>query len=219
MDKAIVAAAVERLEAEKQRRQDEKIARGEAVLVPHPCVVLGVATDEQAAAEVANMKAREVARLRKAGEMREIVFDEPPDKVTVIITGVPRCGADESFPVEAIAKEGILRVEDFGARRRASEALNAVDRPMPSTPAPVSAEEPTEPLDVHRIYVQTAPPTDNDPGAIVEGSYSVYHGTVRVYDADGHLLGVEHTDANAGAVARRVLRAKKGPSDFWRTLH
>jgi hypothetical protein len=215
MDK-IAAAAIERLEAEKQRRRDEKIAKSEAVLAPL-CVVLGVVTDAEAAAEIESAKAREVVRLREAGERREIIFDEP----LVLITGVPGC--DESFDGEAIAKEDTaLRVEDFGARRRVSEALNAVDRPMPNSPAPVSAEEPAELLEEHRIYVQVAPPTENDPaGAIVEGSYSLTEdGVLRVYDVDGNPIGTEHLspDADAVAAARRVLRGKVGGGDFSRPL-
>ena len=42
MDKAIAAAAIERLEAERQRRIDEKVAKGEAVRVPLGAVVVGV---------------------------------------------------------------------------------------------------------------------------------------------------------------------------------
>jgi hypothetical protein len=213
MDK-IAAAAIERLEAEKQRRRTEKIAKGEAVCVPL-CIVLGVASDEEVAAEIESAKAREAARLREGGERREIIFEEPE----VLITGVPGC--DESF--EPITKEDkALRVEDFSARRRVSEALNAVDKPMPNSPAPVSAEEPAELLEEHRIYVQVAPPTENDPaGAIVEGSYSLTEdGVLRVYDVDGNPIGTEHLspDADAVAAARRVLRGKVGGGDFSRPL-
>jgi hypothetical protein len=91
-----------------------------------------------------------------------------------------------------------------------------VDKPMPSTPAPVSVE-PAEPLVEHRIWAQTAPPTDTDPGAIVEGSYTLTEGgTLRIYGADRNLLGTEHLPpgADAGAAARQVLRAKKA-TGFW----
>jgi hypothetical protein len=96
-----------------------------------------------------------------------------------------------------------------------------VDKPMPSTPAPASAEEPAEPLDARRIYVQTAPPTEDSPGEIVEGSYTLAaDGGIRVYDVDGNLLGTEHLapDADAVAAARRVLRAKKAPAQFWNPI-
>lgn len=83
MDK-IAAAAIERLEAERQRRVEERIAQGKAIRVPL-CVVIH--DPGQEAAEVESAKADKLAELRKAGETREIVFDEP----LVIITGVPRC--------------------------------------------------------------------------------------------------------------------------------
>jgi hypothetical protein len=216
-DKAIAAAAIERLEAEKQRRLEEKVARGEAVLVPLPCVVvLGVASDEQAAAEVGDVKAREVARLRKAGETREIIFQEPPDKLTAIITGVPRCGRDESFGGEAppIAKEDKApRIEDFFARRRVNETLSSVDRPMPTTPPPASARPSEEPAEFHRIHVHVAPPTEDSPGEVIEGSYALAEdGLLRVYDTDQNLLGTERLKLgeDPARVARQLLRKKQG---------
>jgi hypothetical protein len=207
MDKDIAAAAIERLEAEKQRRIDEKVARGEAVRVPLYVVVGG---PEEADEQLELAKADKVAELRAAGERREIVFDEP----MVLITGVPRC--DEDYEDPPIAKAP--RPEDFHARRQVSEALSAVSKPAPSTPAPRSVEEPAEPLVTHRIHVQVAPPTDNDPGSVIEGSFTVSaNGTLRVYGADSNLLGTEHLrpEANAGAAARRVLREKKAPTQFW----
>ena len=74
----------------------------------------------------------------------------------------------------------------------------------------------------HRIRVQVAPPTENDPGAIVEGSYTLAEdGVVRVYDVDHNLLGTEHLrpGADAGAAARRVLREKKAPAQFWNPIN
>jgi hypothetical protein len=83
MDKDIAAAAIERLEAEKQRRIDEKVAKGEAVRVP---LSLVIHDPEQVEAEIESAKASKLAELRKAGETREIVFDPP----LTISTGVPR---------------------------------------------------------------------------------------------------------------------------------
>jgi hypothetical protein len=216
MDKAIAAAAIERLEAEKQRRIDEKVAKGEAVRVP---LYVVVNDPGQEAAEIESAKADKLAELRKAGERREVVWDEP----LVIITGVPRGGLDDDDDAPPIVKapeDKALRIEDFRAREQVSEAMHVVDRPMPSTPAPRSVEEPAEPLVEHRIRVQVAPPTEDDPGAIVEGSYTLEDGVLRVYDTDQNLLGTEHLrpDADAGAAARRVLREKRSPG-FWGRLH
>jgi hypothetical protein len=90
-DKAnIAAAAIAKLEAEKQRRLEEKIAKGEAILIPcDEALVVGV--PEGAEAVVADYKARELAKLRASGETREVVFEEP----MVIITGVPSPGRDD----------------------------------------------------------------------------------------------------------------------------
>jgi hypothetical protein len=61
--------------------------------------------------------------------------------------------------------------------------MAAVRNPPPSTPPPAASIEPAD-LVEHRVWVQVAPPTDTDPGAIIEG-------IVRVHDADGNLLGTE----------------------------
>jgi hypothetical protein len=169
-----------------------------------------VDADKLAALEALLLKERE----RRASE-------EP---ITVIITGVPRCGRDDDGEAPPIAKapeDKTRRVEDFGARQRVSEALLAARRPPPSTPAPRPVE-PAEPLVAHRIWVQVAPPTERDPGAIIEGSYALTeNGVLRVYDADQNLLGTEHLrpGADAGAAARRVLREKKAPAQFWNPIN
>jgi len=93
-DPAKLSAALEQLEAEKRRRIDEKVEKGEVLCVPP--IVVGLPDSIEAA------KAAEVARLRKAGETREIVFGKPIydadgreiDRLAAIITGVPRVGRD-----------------------------------------------------------------------------------------------------------------------------
>jgi hypothetical protein len=72
-----LAAALEQLEAEKQRRVAAKIEAGEAVRV----LLSTVKTQD-----IEAVRARKLAELRSAGELREIIFDE-----TIIDTGVPRC--------------------------------------------------------------------------------------------------------------------------------
>jgi hypothetical protein len=226
MDKAIAAAAIARLEAEKQRRIAEKIAKGEAVL--RPWGADAIVTDVlQPEAEEPKWPARDAdgreiyySVIERDANGRECeVYDDRP---LVIVTGVPRAARDDDAYEDApIAKEDKApRIEDFDARRRVSQALHAVDRPLPGTPAPASVEEPAEPLVEHRIRVQVAPPTDTDPGAIVEGSYTLEDDVVRVYDVDQNLLGTEHLapGADAGAAARRVLREKKGPEPFWNPI-
>jgi hypothetical protein len=125
MDKAIAAAAIERLEAERQRRIEKKVASGSAVRVPL-CVVVG--DPEQVAAEIESARARKPAELRKAGETREIIFDEP----MVINTGVPR-GADfgkdwaplppaKPYDRYAVASDEVSKAGDHPALRGAGRA-------------------------------------------------------------------------------------------------
>jgi hypothetical protein len=64
-----IAAALSELEAEKQRRIDEKVEKGEAVRVLP--VVVGLPDGVEAA------KASAVAALRASGENREVIFGEP----------------------------------------------------------------------------------------------------------------------------------------------
>jgi hypothetical protein len=194
MDKDIAAAAIERLEAERQRRLDERVAKGEAVRAP---LYVVVSDPGQVEAEIESAKADKLAELRKAGETREIVFDEP----WVINTGVPR-GADFGKDWAPLPP-----TKPYDRHDAADES------PKPAITRP--SEEPAEPLVAHhRIHVQVAPPTERDPGAVIEGSYTLTEsGVVRVYDADRNLLGSERLapGADAGAAARRVLREKRAP--------
>ncbi|OLB78716.1 MAG: hypothetical protein AUI16_02975 [Alphaproteobacteria bacterium 13_2_20CM_2_64_7] len=201
MDKDIAAAAIERLEAERQRRIDEKVAQGTVVRAP---LYVVVSDPEQVEAEVEGAKADKLAELRQAGETREIIFDEP----FVIITGVPRSPDFE---------------KDWARLPPAKPYDRYASHDEPRKPAIVRPyEEPAE-LVAHRIQVQVAPPTENDPGAIIEGTYTLAEdGILRVFDTDQNLLGTEHLHpgADAGAAARRVLREKKAPAEFWsRSLH
>jgi hypothetical protein len=201
MDK-IVAAAIERLEAEKQLRIDEKVAKGEAVRVQIYPVLDDPEEFGAESEQIESAKADKLAELRAAGETREIIF-----YVEAISTGVPRSkGSGEAWPPLPPAKP-----YDRYAAASDEPRKPAITRP---------SEEPAEPLEEHRIRVQVAPPTENDPGAIVEGSYTLGDGVVRVYDADHNLLGTEHLRPgdDGGAAARRVLREKKGPDPFWNPI-
>jgi hypothetical protein len=90
MPESVIAAAIAKLEAEKQSPIEDKIAKGEAVRVPS--IVVG--SPASANAE----KARRLAELRAAGETREVIFGFKPadgsDAREVIVTGVPRAGRD-----------------------------------------------------------------------------------------------------------------------------
>ena len=90
-DPKMVEAALAQLDAEKQRRIDEKVEKGEAVRVPSPVVVVGV--EQLTDALIERAKEDKLAELRAAGEKREVYFEA--DKPTVIVTGVPRAGRDD----------------------------------------------------------------------------------------------------------------------------
>jgi hypothetical protein len=75
-EKQKFAAALERLEEERQRRIAGKVEAGEAVVVP-----LGIVGDQRPE----DVRAARLAQSRQSGERREIIFDE-----TYIETGVPR---------------------------------------------------------------------------------------------------------------------------------
>jgi hypothetical protein len=173
MDAERLKAAFEVLNAQRDRRIDERVAKGEAVRVP---LSLVVHDPGQVAAEVESAKADKIAELRSAGEAREVVWDEP----MVIITGVPRSS-------------------DFGKDWAPLPPAKPYDRyavasDEPRKPAIVRpSEEPAEPLVAHRIQVQVAPPTEDSPGEVVEGTYTLAEdGVLRVYDGDRNLLGTDH---------------------------
>ena len=112
MDKDIAAAAIERLEAERQRRIDEKVAQGTVVRAP---LYVVVSDPEQVEAEVEGAKADKLAELRQAGETREIIFDEP----FVIITGVPR---SPDFEKDWARLPPAKPYDRYASQRRASKA-------------------------------------------------------------------------------------------------
>ncbi len=77
-EKESLEDAIERLEAERQRRIDAKIERGEAIRAERP-IVVGVADPK-----------KDYAAVHRAADGREVYPAEP---YAVIVTGVPRAGA------------------------------------------------------------------------------------------------------------------------------
>jgi hypothetical protein len=76
--------AIERLEAERQRRIDAKIERGEAVRAERP-IVVGVPDPR-----------KDYAAVYRDTDGREVYPAEP---YAVIVTGVPRAGRDDDVEV------------------------------------------------------------------------------------------------------------------------
>ena len=90
MTESVFAAAIAKLEAEKQSRLQAKIDAGRVVRVPPLSILVGDPESVPAATEAFK------ARLRETGETREIYFEEP----AVLVTGVPRRGRDPERPLE-----------------------------------------------------------------------------------------------------------------------
>jgi|SRR6516162_8585321 hypothetical protein len=82
-EKQKLAAALEQLEAEQRRRDDERVATGAAVRSPLYVVTHG---EESVADAIEEAKTRKLAELQASGDQRAIIFDEP----FLIHTGVPR---------------------------------------------------------------------------------------------------------------------------------
>jgi hypothetical protein len=184
-------AALERLEAERERRLADRIEAGEVVSVPL-CIVAG--SESEASAKVEQAKADKLAELRAAGDQREVKFT-----VELIVTGVLRRGeATETepwkprprLPAPVAADEVVLE-----------EAVR---------------EEPQPPIIETYISVQTrACHDDDDAGEIAEGWFSIDAGQVTVTDANGKYVGsramLEGEDARV--VAKQLLRGKKAPEE------
>jgi hypothetical protein len=171
-----------------------------------------------------------VARLRAAGEQREIVFPkyetdergELREAITAIITGVPRAGREpENYmpppSVEPPAPSIMSRRTPPPVSEPQPAARNAATTDKQITEAPPSGRE----AQMHRIWTQTEQPSQANPGgSIIEGRYVVIAGMLEVWDMADRLLG--HAPVSPGdnveAIARRILR-EKTCADFYRPLY
>jgi hypothetical protein len=184
----------------RARRIEDKITAGEAVRAP---IAVTVQLGQDIDAAVESEKARVLAELRGAGEAREIYFEEP----AIIITGVlrsPDFGQWEPLPP----------IEQYPTR------YAAPDKSITRSGAPAKPEW-------HPVRTSIAPRDENDPGAVLTGTYAVdEYNRLRVRDADGRDLGSEML-AEADDIevaARRILRTAKrndfyAPITYPRTYH
>jgi hypothetical protein len=148
-----------------------------------------------------------------SGEIKPTILGVPRDAeardknplAVTIVTGVPRCGRDVpgepfgSWPVERPADN-----ERYSAHR-GSEPRKPITRPEPAE------------LVWRPVRTSIPPRTDNDPGAVLTGTFVVdEYNRLRVRDSDGRDLGSEmRSEADdVEAAARRILRAAKR-SSFW----
>jgi hypothetical protein len=193
--------ALEQAEAEKRRRANERIEKGEAirlqpVVVGNPC---------RAAAE----KARKIAALRAAGERREIVFGEPPNEyglapISVIATGVPRPDRDGNRCENCTCRSSEPIAYLPGARLRASHELppRPVREPTPELPIPTEWWP-------FRVQIRAGNGGD-DPGQIIEGRYGVVNDLVYVENDQGKPVDMQRLgpNENPAGVAQKLLREK-----------
>ena len=193
-DPAKLSAALEQLEAERNRRIDEKVAQGKAVYGDP--VVVGYS-----GAHAAN-------EVRRDAQGREI-YPRPlenGERIAVVITGVPRAGRDDGY-----------QPPEQPATYAAFDRCEPPTESQPKSPAPRSAAQP-DVTEAKRIVATISPRDERDLGVVFEGSYKIQFGQVHVYSADGKSLGALpiRPDDNAELVARRLLREKLsgGSLDF-----
>ena len=188
-DKAL--AALEQLEAEKERRLQAKIDAGDLVLVETTVVVHRDEDEEEATA-------------------RAIAAHPIPDdgrhhrELFYVYTGVP--ARDLNFgetTVQAASSEGNLSTPAEEPAGSGAAILSA-----PSQPTPVYV----------RVVVSNG--GEDDPGAIAEAWYVIEDGLLVLRDADDkHITSRALLKGDDPAVlARSLLREAEAPSDFNRPL-
>jgi hypothetical protein len=186
-------AALEQLEAERERRLQAKIDSGE-VVVRTITVVCAREEDVEEATE------RELAE--------HPASDGIHDELLYVFTGVPR--APEYWKETSSPPETNTASSEEGITSRPSDE--------PARGGEVSPSPPTEPA---YIFVTTRAATDDDPGAIAEALWSVEDGCVVVTTLEGrHITGrALLKDEDPAAVARALLRESEAPKDFQGPIH
>ena len=203
-DPAKLALALEQLEAERERRIEQRVAEGKAVRESLVVVLRGADN------EVEDAKASRLAELRARGEQREVVFD-----TTCIVTGVSR-SLEINRPQPHAAEDD---KPDYTSHLKTYGPTKPIP-PLPKHPEP-KVEAPPDPQRV-RIEARQCK-NDDDPGEIVEGYYDVREGQVYVWTVENGARPLGHAPIKPGddpsVVARRLLREKVGRGGFWHRLH
>jgi hypothetical protein len=185
-------AALDQLQAEKERRLQARVEAGELVTVPL-CVAVSSASKAPAAVEQA--QARKLAELRTAGEEREVRFD-----TWVVVSGVPARG------------------EDIGEEWK--PAPRPPLPPHVDEDEKEAREDPQPQLEFH-VWTTVRLPNDDgsDPGEIREGWFSVEDGEIVLTDSKHkYITSRALGDQNPADLAKQLLREAKGPEDFNRRL-
>ena len=189
-------AALQQLEAEKQRRLQAKLDAGEAALIQ-----VAIIDDEP----VERAKARVLAG-RSDAEGREIIFE-----FIHINTGVPR--HDDFYAVKPDVSESVSSgPPPLGPAEAASLSHGA------RVPPPEPEEAASESIASQPIYVWTSVrhgDLDGDPGEIAEGWFSVEGGAVVLTDRDGRLITSRALlGEDPATLARQLLREIRKPANF-----
>ena len=193
-----------RLEEERERRILEKVAAGLAVFIPP--LVVGVESDKPVTEGQRDASGREMyyGTVKRDGSV---------DRITTIITGVPRAGRDAEEAIQRIVEQAKQRGHPTDPiQAQAAKAREAPQAPPPPEPEP-------EP-EFKRVRVTIELPTDNNLGSVVDGYYFVQDEMVYVSDALKRPLG--RLALNPGddpeIVARRLLKSRHCNNNFYRKL-
>ena len=193
-----------RLEEERERRILEKVAAGQAVFIPP--IVVGVEPDAPVTEGHRDASGRELYY----GTVKQ---DGTVERITTIITGVPRSGRDAEDAVERLVE--LAKERGYPSDPLQAKAVKA--REAPQAPPP---PEPEPEPEFKRVRVTIELPTDNNLGSVVDGYYFVQDEMVYVQDALKRPLGrlALNPGDNPEIVARRLLKSKYCGNNFYRKL-
>jgi hypothetical protein len=124
------------------------------------------------------------------------------DGISVVVTGVPRADPDEAEPVPQLQNSG--EISSPLAPEPAASGLITHSQPTPS---------------YVRIVISNGDES-GDPGAIVEGWFTIEAGTLVLRDADDKYINSRALlkDDDPAVLARSLLREANGSSDFNRKI-
>jgi hypothetical protein len=204
-DEVARLAEVERLAlAERERRIDEAVERGEVVRVP--LNVVCAAEDDLEEARIRE-RADKVSELRRAGEQRKPAFDEQ-----VFLTGVGRPSRDDRYAERLRAERAQQTIEqrlqeeaEAAAQVEAyHEGSRSHEPEPPPAPMPVPIDVvPADDLEWRGIVVQMTGPTNGFAVSTRDAIRVLY---VR-NDAGSHIdTRLLHEGEDAKTIARSLLR-------------
>jgi hypothetical protein len=191
-NEAALKEALELLEAERARRRDEKIAKGEAVgricFVAHEDDPVDLGADEIA--------------------------------VLTVVTGVPRGDTPSRVPPPPPASEPQRDQGHWDNKRHAQPISAPVPTPDAPPPKPKPKFSQTEPRRIQ--VETAAPTSSNPEGTIAQYVYQISpNGLLTVNDADGMHVGSCGVEPNGDTkaydiIARRIIgRSRSSESAFW----